>query len=228
MAPEGSYATFARMSPSTRQPRSSEEVQRAWSDPRSGAHYRGARWSGDRRRGRDARRLRKLLERHGAARALQRAWLDVACGTGRLAEFWSADSSGYVGVDASPSMLLEHPLSHRVLRASAFELPFPDDAFELVVACRFLHHLVEERDLIRAAKELARVSSSLVLVSYWDSASLSDWRRPKRGFTKGDPRIARPRAELARAFEQAGGEILGSAYSMRFVSRQAYCLVRVT
>lgn len=151
--------------------------------------------------------------------------MDVACGTGRLARGLAPDGENYVGIDASRAMLGEHPLAGRTLQGDAFHLPFPDRSFELVFACRFLHHLVELADLERAAAELVRVSRRLVAVTFWDAHSLADWKNPKRGENERDPRVARPRTELEDAFARTGARVVAWSSSMRFVSRQSYALV---
>ncbi|MEX1023600.1 MAG: class I SAM-dependent methyltransferase [Planctomycetota bacterium] len=207
--------------------RARADVRDAWTATSAGEHYRGARWASTRRRERDAVRLRALIERHAPDALRGATWLDVACGTGRLAHSWQPAARNYLGIDASPAMLAEHPLSGRVARADAFRLPFATDSFELVVACRFLHHLVQRADLDAAVDELCRVTRELVAVTFWDSRSLADWRRPKRGDRADDPRVARPGTELVEAFERAGARVLEMRHSFRFVSRQAYLVARV-
>lgn len=46
----------------------------------------------------------------------------------------------------------------------AFELPFPDNAFDVVMSSLFFHHLSDE-DCVRALKEMWRIARRLVLVN---------------------------------------------------------------
>jgi len=199
-----------------------ERVRAAWSAPESGTHYAGERW---RRRGhaqRDPRRIEALLGRF-PARASGRV-LDAPCGTGRL-QACLAGEGVYVGLDLSPSMLAVSERGARCL-GEVERLPFADQAFELVVCCRLLHHLRDPEALARVVRELVRVSADRVLVTYWDARSWPALRSKLRGGGQRDKRIARPRAELAGLFEAAGAEVVGAAYSLRFFSQQSYLLAR--
>ena len=111
-----------------------------------------------------------------------------------------------------------------LVRGDAFRLPFAGGAFEAVVACRFLHHLHGEDDLLRAVAELVRVSSRLVVASFWDAASLPAWRR-RLGLAKDEGpsgRRAHPKRAIRAAFEAAGARVVGFRHSFRFVSQQTF------
>jgi demethylmenaquinone methyltransferase/2-methoxy-6-polyprenyl-1,4-benzoquinol methylase len=89
--------------------------------------------------------------------------LDVGCGTGFLTRHLRGD---VVAVDQSPRMVAVAAarLPHaRVLRADAGALPFPDDAFDRVLAGHFYGHLLaDERGAFLA--EARRVGAALVIV----------------------------------------------------------------
>jgi SAM-dependent methyltransferase len=96
----------------------------------------------------------------GAVRRLIRAQpsgrsaLDVGCGTGRLLAFLEATMSDVAttGVDigAPPEF---HAKGH-FARASAFDLPFPDNSFDLVFCSHVIEHLVDPQAVL---SELTRV-----------------------------------------------------------------------
>ena len=81
--------------------------------------------------------------------------LDLAGGTGRVAD--ALDASGYetVVADLSEPMLGEaHARGLQTVRGDASRLPFPDDSFDAVVVVDAYHHLPAQAD---ALAEAARV-----------------------------------------------------------------------
>ena len=91
--------------------------------------------------------------------------LEVGCGEGRLADylFRRRPPTAFVALDLSMERLApELDPRVRFLQASAYELPFADDAFDLVVCCEVLEHLDRPAEALR---ELTRVSRSGVLMS---------------------------------------------------------------
>jgi SAM-dependent methyltransferase len=88
--------------------------------------------------------------------------IDLACGPGTVVAAFAPLVKRAVGVDATEAMLDE---ARRIARekhldnvewraASAYALPFPDDAFD-IVTCRFAFHHMQEPT--RAFAEMARV-----------------------------------------------------------------------
>lgn len=67
--------------------------------------------------------------------------LDLACGSGRFTTIFNGEK--YIGLDFSPSMIRlskeRNPESDFVI-ADAFKLPFSHETFDLIFACRFIHH----------------------------------------------------------------------------------------
>ncbi len=92
--------------------------------------------------------------------------LEVGCGAGELAHLLFPDGDEqYVGVDISSEQIERARNSNPSFEfrtASAYELPFADESFDLVVACEVLEHL-ERPDV--ALAEIERVGSGHVLVS---------------------------------------------------------------
>jgi len=193
-----------------------------WSAPHSGEHYASARFRSARAAGRDPRTVRRLLERHGVRGAL----LDAPCGTGRLASTLGRFGRRVVSLDLSASMLARARalMPCAAVQGSVHALPFPDRAFDVVVSCRFLHHLHEREARAAALRELARVSERLLVASFWDCASWPalrvrlGWRRDEgaRG------RCACSRGELEEALRRFGFRVLGYSTGLRFVSQQTF------
>jgi ubiquinone/menaquinone biosynthesis C-methylase UbiE len=106
-------------------------------------------------------RLDAIVEPLGA-----RSALDAGCGEGEtLARLERSLPDRVSAVDVSPEAVeftagrFPH---HEVRAASVYELPYADDAFELVLCLEVLEHL---DDPAAALAELARVSSADVVVS---------------------------------------------------------------
>jgi SAM-dependent methyltransferase len=86
-----------------------------------------------------------------------RRTLDLACGEGRLGRVLASLGHRVVGIDASPTLVrlaATHQEPVTAVLADAARLPFPDEAFDLVVAYMSLHDIDE---MPRAVAEAARV-----------------------------------------------------------------------
>lgn len=90
------------------------------------------------------------------------AILDVGCGTGRLLRSAARRFPGatFVGVDAAIEMVkqaeasLPAAIAMRFQQATAEDLPFPNDQFDLVFSTLTFHHWQEQR---KGVAEVARV-----------------------------------------------------------------------
>jgi SAM-dependent methyltransferase len=82
--------------------------------------------------------------------------LDVAGGTGALAEVLLPAVASMTIVDVSPAMLSHAPEEATAVAARAEQLPFADASFDLVTCVRSLHHVESPA---RAMDEMARVVS---------------------------------------------------------------------
>ncbi|MEE8105464.1 MAG: class I SAM-dependent methyltransferase [Planctomycetota bacterium] len=99
--------------------------------------------------------------------------LDVPAGGGRFDGL-----RGLVTCDVSHGMATQcSERGFRALRGDAFALPFGDDAFELLLSLRFLHHF-ESTDRVRALAEFRRVATAAV-VTYFGDTGFKAWRRAR-------------------------------------------------
>jgi SAM-dependent methyltransferase len=103
------------------------------------------------------------------------AILDVGCGKGFMLKDFSHRLPGatLAGVDIS-SYAIEHAdpdVTALVQVADAADLPFPDDAFDLVISINTVHNLDRE-GCLRAFTEIQRVSrgNAFVMVDGWKNA----------------------------------------------------------
>lgn len=81
--------------------------------------------------------------------------LEVGCGTGLVLERVAAFARSAKGIDLSPGML-EHARQRGldVVEASATELPFPDESFDVAYSFKVLAHVP---DFETSVREMARV-----------------------------------------------------------------------
>ncbi|MCR4316715.1 MAG: methyltransferase domain-containing protein [Planctomycetes bacterium] len=183
------------------------------------ANYRTAQDEGSKLSGyrlREERIVRRMIERAGV---IERA-LDVPCGTGRYLGML-AKGGIIVGADGSRAMLLEVPEGDALLfQADAFRLPFKDDAFDLVLCMRFLHHLGGEDDLRRCIAELARVCRGTLICSFFESFSLQHFRRVVKEKLSGkkSKRYAMSVKKFSGLLAGAGFEIVDLRRPSRFIS----------
>jgi len=198
-----------------------------WSDPGAGARYAGPRFRTRRAALRDPALVERILARHGGRPGL-RPVLDAPCGTGRLRAVLERRGMRYVGLDVSWPMLQEARRGEETGLVMGFvdRMPFRDDSFDVVVCCRLLHHLHDQEEASAVVKELVRVAHRLVIVSFWDAASLHALRA-RVGLRRPEGpsgRRALPKRTLKRMFEAAGAEIVDFHHSFRFVSQQAFAV----
>lgn len=146
--------------------------------------------------------------------------LDVGCGTGELSSVLAAESTAeVVGCDVDTD-LLRHAASRPDVSAvagNALELPFPDDAFDLVVCQALLINLPEPAT---ALAEFARVSRELVAAVEPDNAAVTVdsslpaeerlEERARRAYLDGVSTDVALGADTIEAFETAGLEVLES------------------
>jgi ubiquinone/menaquinone biosynthesis C-methylase UbiE len=83
----------------------------------------------------DQQRVGSWIDWNGEGRAL-----DIGGGSGLISTLLKrAPNSNVICVDISHRMLMHSPVPS--VQANALQLPFPDNAFDLLVAAAFFHHL---------------------------------------------------------------------------------------
>jgi|TARA_Y100000294_G_scaffold172005_1_gene186158 SAM-dependent methyltransferase len=88
--------------------------------------------------------------------------LDVGCAKGFLLHDFSEEVPGIsiAGIDISGYALSEATdlTKPYVYMGNAKELPFPDDAFDLVISINSLHNILDRAEVVEALREIERVS----------------------------------------------------------------------
>ena len=82
--------------------------------------------------------------------------LDVGAGTGMFTYWWSQHLRSVTGLELSENMINRSPVPELIQVGNAYELPFPDDSFDLVFAGNLLHHLERPVDAVREMGRVAR------------------------------------------------------------------------
>jgi SAM-dependent methyltransferase len=150
-------------------------------------------------------------------------WLDVPCGAGRLTD----ELPGAVQVDRDVRMLVAAGPARPRVCGAASALPFADGAFAGALCMRLLQHLPTAAERIAVLAELRRCSRGPVIVSFFDSHSLTHARRLLRRAT-GKPRSGRgaiARRTLAADAAAAGLTVRRFRALLRFCSDQTLALL---
>jgi SAM-dependent methyltransferase len=127
-------------------------------------------------------RVARLLGALGAGTVL-----DVGCADGALRAALPAPGPWLVGLDASETLLRDHP--PRVLRADARRLPVRDRAVDAVTALDVLYHLPDPMPALREARRVLRAGGHLLAatIACTDSPEFSAyWSRSATSFDAED------------------------------------------
>jgi ubiquinone/menaquinone biosynthesis C-methylase UbiE len=151
---------------------------------------------------------RRALDLAAAANPAPAAILDVGCGTGALLRA-AADrfpAATRTGIDAAAQMIKiasEADPAARLLMAPAEDLPFDDDAFDLVVSSNSFHHWPDQQAGIAEIGRVLRRGGALVLVDPFAIGLLRPWSvligKADRMRTKADVEAMLAAAELGSA-----------------------------
>ena len=127
-------------------------------------------------------RVARLLGALGAGTVL-----DVGCADGALRAALPAPGPWLVGLDASETLLRDHPPP--VLRADARRLPVRNRAVDAVTALNVLYHLPDPMPALREARRVLRAGGHLLAatVARTDSPEFSAyWSRSATSFDAED------------------------------------------
>jgi SAM-dependent methyltransferase len=82
--------------------------------------------------------------------------LDVGAGTGMFTYWWSRRTPAVTGLELSENMIERSAVPDLLQVGDAYELPFPDDSFDIVFAASLLHHLERPVDALKEMRRVAR------------------------------------------------------------------------
>jgi ubiquinone/menaquinone biosynthesis C-methylase UbiE len=111
----------------------------------------------------DSLQKRAVLEGVGSLDLSGKRVLDVACGTGRFSRLFGARGAHVIGLDLSRSMLnqaRDRQSADFYIEASALQLPFKEDVFDIAVSVNAFNHLPAFEEAIN---EICRVSKRVIL-----------------------------------------------------------------
>jgi len=121
--------------------------------------------------------------------------LEIACGTGRFSVMLARGGADVVGLDVSSEMLGQaREKAHRAgadaewVRGDAARLPFPDDAFDAVLAMRFFHLADTPASFLAEMRRVARDQVVFDTFNARSARSIYNWLLPmgSRLYTPGD------------------------------------------
>ncbi len=163
------------------------------------------------------------------------AWvLDLPCGTGRLSYFIHQLGFRVTGADYSSHMLeyaKKNPSANVVYHPIEFEqqdvmsINHPDNTFDATVCNRLFHHYPTSELRQKALKELARITKGPIIVSFFNSYSLSAiWSKIKNTLRNKTPydRVPISFYVFKRDIEACGLQIEKTFYSNYGISPQTY------
>lgn len=209
------------------------ELRQEYESSHRAGHYRDNRWTRSPRARRTNAKEQAIVERYlqqasesssvaaEDAKAFTRI-LDLPCGTGRFRDLLQSHTTDLLSIDASREMLAATPPTHG-LQASAHAIPLQEDAVDLILCSRLLHHFEHSAQRRAVLQELARVSSSHVILSYFDAANFQAWRNRIRKRFRG--RFPISRTTFSDEIQSAGFTEVARTYIARGISEQVWVLL---
>lgn len=88
--------------------------------------------------------------------------LDVGAGTGMFTYWWSRRLRHVTGLELSENMIERSAVPDLLQVGDAYDLPFPDDAFDIVFSGSLLHHLERPVDALREMRRVARTGVAVI------------------------------------------------------------------
>lgn len=120
--------------------------------------------------------------------------LDAPCGVGRISVWLAQQGCQVTGVDLgeaavelSRAALDEQGLTADIKVQNIMAMEFGDREFDCSICFRLLHHFEEADAKERLIRELCRVTSRYVIISYFSPVSVTSLRRRFRNLLSGKP-----------------------------------------
>jgi SAM-dependent methyltransferase len=82
--------------------------------------------------------------------------LDVGAGTGMFTYWWSQRVPAVTGLELSENMIQRSAVPQLLQVGDVYDIPFPDDSFDIVFEASLLHHLERPVDALREMRRVAR------------------------------------------------------------------------
>jgi len=86
--------------------------------------------------------------------------LDVGAGNGTFTYYWQAHVETVEGIELSYNLISQSPCVDRLRHGNVYNLPYAENAFDLIFESNLLHHLAHP---VRALAEMKRVARKYVV-----------------------------------------------------------------
>ncbi|MCB1669645.1 MAG: YrbL family protein [Gammaproteobacteria bacterium] len=188
---------------------------------------------------------RNLLEQQAIVACIERGCrqaattcLDIPCGTFRLGKILLDGKLQVTASDYSSGMLEEATKMADSLRSDhgvsfsqqdIMATSFADQSFDLIICNRLFHHYSASDTRVRVLTELRRLCRDTLVISWFDSFSLSNAIRRlkhKIGYKRQRDRYAISRSQFREEARRAGFEVVCQRAIRRFISPQTYAALR--
>jgi len=159
--------------------------------------------------------------------------LDLACGTGRIAEYLLSSGYKVCGADISSQMLkvAKERLSNfgesiELHQADAERLPFEEKQFDSATCFRLMGHIPPETR-VKILKEMKRVTKGPFIAAYYLSEPVANLKRKIRKFITGDksPWFPISKKDLKEEINSANLKILEEKHLMKYSSETLILLL---
>lgn len=159
--------------------------------------------------------------------------LDLACGTGRIAEFLLSSGYRVCGVDISSQMLkvakerlINFGESIEFHQADAERLPFMEKQFDSTTCFRLFGHVPPETR-VKILKEMKRVTKGSFIAAYYLSEPIANAKRKIRKFITGDksPWFPVSKRELKKELRSVNLKILEEKPLLKYLSETLILLL---
>lgn len=212
-------------------PQPAEEYQRQYEDLEAAAEYNQAYENKFLKRS-STRREYQLLERLLSSQPRSRVLLELPCGGGRITPALAPHADLLVEADIGLGQVLYGRKTSRLttpqawMTASAHRIPFADASIDAIVCIRLCHHLPEAAQREQLVKELLRVASRFVIMTFFDYHSFKNLvRRARRPFNRKPPKSTMRVEEVAALAARNGARLVECPALFRLSSGHRYALL---
>ena len=151
--------------------------------------------------------------------------LDLPCGAARITLHLLRRGLRVTAADVSAPMIAlarqridPAGLRAGILVADAENAPFEDRAFDTVLCFRLFHHFPDDELRVRVIRELCRIASRRVILSFFTVRCFTYWKRRWQSFRRGRPMTSYyvPKENVAAWFADEGFRVVDTvARTMR-------------
>ncbi len=160
--------------------------------------------------------------------------LDLPCGTGRMTQLLLERGFRVVGADISGAMMRHARERTRrfgsqvnFVKADIENIQFPDEAFELILTIRLLHHIPPELHP-EVLGQLHRKTRRWMIISFSNKFSFQSLRRNLKSLITKAPRYSISPALFKREIAEAGFKVVEYIPLLPIISESVIVLLEKT